>query len=128
MSGTGQTETIKTLGILNRTHTHTKVLCQKNQGTANFKQKPVTDLLTNLTTYRHLSPKRTPFENGTDSPLNKRCLEKDETTTHLLCEWEAIAYLGFHLLGHHLMELDDYHGTLMSRILHFIQSVGLMKN
>jgi hypothetical protein len=64
----------------------------------------------------------------TDSPINDRCLEKDETTTHILCEWEAIAYLRFHHLGKYFKEPHDYHGTPMSRILHFIRSIGLMKN
>jgi hypothetical protein len=63
----------------------------------------------------------------TDNPVSERCLEKDETTAHILCEWEAIAYFRFHHLGHYFVEPDYYHDTPMSRILHFIQSVGLVK-
>jgi hypothetical protein len=56
----------------------------------------------------------------TDSPIYERCLGKDETTTHILCEREAIAYLRFRHLGHYFMEPDGYHNTPISRILHFI--------
>jgi hypothetical protein len=66
LSGTGQTETTKTLGILNKIQTgkgtHKRTLCQKNQGTVRFKQKPVT--VGDRTTYRTLSPKRTSFRMG----------------------------------------------------------------
>jgi hypothetical protein len=59
LSGTGQTEIIKNTGILNRTQpgkgTHTRTLCQKNQGTAKFKQKSV------MVGSRTLLPKKTLF-------------------------------------------------------------------
>jgi hypothetical protein len=57
-------------------------LCQKNQGTAKFKQKPVT--VGGRTTYR------TPFQNGTDrQSYLERCLEKDRIATHILRECET---------------------------------------
>jgi hypothetical protein len=34
-----------------------------------------------------------------------RCLEKEESTTHI----EAMAYLRFHHTGHYFMESSDYH-------------------
>jgi hypothetical protein len=40
----------------------------------------------------------------TDSPTCERCLEKDESATHILCDCEAIAYLRFRHLGHYFME------------------------
>jgi hypothetical protein len=56
-------------GALNRTQTGrripTKILCQKNQGTVRTKQKPGVTV-GDRTTYRTLSPERTPFRNGTD--------------------------------------------------------------
>jgi hypothetical protein len=56
------------MGILNRTQrgkgNHTRIFWQKNQGTAKFKQKPV--MMGEKTTYRTLSLKRIPFQNGTD--------------------------------------------------------------
>jgi peptide methionine sulfoxide reductase MsrB len=50
-----------------------------------------------------------PFENAIDSPTSEKCLEKDESATHILCECEAIAYLRFRHLGHCFMESDGYH-------------------
>jgi hypothetical protein len=35
----------------------------------------------------------------TDNPTCERCLEEDESTTHILCDCEAIAYLRFCHLG-----------------------------
>jgi hypothetical protein len=59
--------------ILNRPHTRT--LCQNNQGTVEFQPKPVT--ADDRTTYRTLSPERTSLQNGTDSPICERSLQKD---------------------------------------------------
>jgi hypothetical protein len=84
-------------------------------------------LVDGKTTYRTLSPKRMPLQNRTDSPVCERCLEKEETVTHVLCECVAINYLRFRHLGHYFMEPNDYHDAPVSRILHFIQSVGLLK-
>jgi hypothetical protein len=54
LSGTGQIETTKLLGILNRTQIDkgipTRILCQKNQGTVKIKQIPVT--MGDMTTHR----------------------------------------------------------------------------
>jgi hypothetical protein len=62
------TETIKTLGVLNRTPTgkgtRTRSLWQKNHGTVKTIQKPVT--VDDRTTYRTVSPTRTPFQNTVD--------------------------------------------------------------
>jgi hypothetical protein len=38
----------------------------------------------------------------------ERCLEEDESATHILCSSEAIAYLRFCHLGHYFMEPGDY--------------------
>jgi hypothetical protein len=62
----------------------------------------------------------------TNSPTCERCIEKDESATHILCECEAIAYLRFHHLGHYFMEPGDYQNAPVSKILHFIRSVGLL--
>jgi hypothetical protein len=63
----------------------------------------------------------------TKSPICERCLEKDESATHILCDCEAIAYLGFRHLGHYFMEPGDYKDTPISKILHFFRSVGLLE-
>jgi hypothetical protein len=62
-----------------------------------------------------------------NSPTCKRCLEKDEWATHILCDCEAIAYLRFRHLGHYFMEPGDYQDTPVRKILHFIRSVGLLE-
>jgi hypothetical protein len=61
------------------------------------------------------------------SPTCERCLEKDESATHILCDCEAIAYLRFRHLGHYFMEPCDYQDAPVSRILHVIWSVGLLE-
>jgi hypothetical protein len=43
-----------------------------------------------------------------NSPTCERCLEKDESATHILCDCEAIAYLRFCHLGHYFMEPGNY--------------------
>jgi hypothetical protein len=60
-----------------------------------------------LTQHCHLKGHR--FKMGlTDSPTCERCLEKDESATHILRDCEAIAYLRFRHLGHYFMEPGDY--------------------
>jgi hypothetical protein len=44
----------------------------------------------------------------TITPTCERCLEKDELTTNVLCDVEAVAYLGFCYLRHCFMEPGDY--------------------
>jgi hypothetical protein len=63
----------------------------------------------------------------TGSPICERCLEKEESATHILCDCEAIAYLRFRHLGHYFMEQRDYQDAPIGQILHFIRSVGLLE-
>jgi hypothetical protein len=42
-----------------------------------------------------------------DSPICERCLAKDKSATHILCDCAAIAYLRFCHLGHYFMEPYD---------------------
>jgi hypothetical protein len=79
-----------------------------------------------LTGYCHL--KGHLFKMGlTESPICERCLEKDESATHILCDCETIAYLRFRHLGHYFMEPGDYQDAPISKILHFIRSVGVLE-
>jgi hypothetical protein len=79
-----------------------------------------------LTGHRHL--KGHLFKMGLmESPTCERCLEKDESATYILCDCEAIAYLRFIHLGHYFIEPGDYQDTPISKILHFIRSVGLLE-
>jgi hypothetical protein len=45
----------------------------------------------------------------TDDPTCERCLEEDESATHILCDCEAIANLRFCHLGQFFMEPSDYY-------------------
>jgi hypothetical protein len=67
-SGTGQIEIIETLGSHNWTQTgkgtYTRSLCLKNEGSVEAKQRRIK--MGDRTIYRTLSPKRTPFQTGTD--------------------------------------------------------------
>jgi hypothetical protein len=63
----------------------------------------------------------------TESPTCERCLEKEESATHILCEYEALAYLRFRHLDHYFMEPGDYQDAPISKILHCIRSVGLLE-
>jgi hypothetical protein len=62
-----------------------------------------------------------------DDPACERCLEEDESATHILCDCEAIANLRFRHLGQCFMEPSDYYDAPINRVLHFIRSVGLIK-
>jgi hypothetical protein len=45
----------------------------------------------------------------TDDPTRERCLQEDESATHILCDCEAIAYLRFRHLGQFFMEPSDFY-------------------
>jgi hypothetical protein len=55
----------------------------------------------------------------TDDSTCKRCLEDDESATHILCDCEAIAYLRLRHLGQFFMEPSDYYDAS------YIRSLGL---
>jgi hypothetical protein len=63
----------------------------------------------------------------TDDPTCDSWLGKDESTTDILCDCEAIAYLRFRQMGQFFMEPSDYYDTPINEVVHFIRSVGLMK-
>jgi hypothetical protein len=54
-------------------------------------------------------------------------LDDDESATHILCDCEAITHLWFCHLGQFFMEPSDSYDDPISKILHFIRSVGLIK-
>jgi hypothetical protein len=57
----------------------------------------------------------------------ERCLEDDESSIHILCDCEAVAYARFRHLGQYFMEPSDYYDAPIDKVLHFIRSVGLIK-
>jgi hypothetical protein len=63
----------------------------------------------------------------TDDPTCERCLQEDESATHILCDCEAIAYLKFRHPGQFFMEPSDFYDAPIIKVLHFILSLGLIK-
>ncbi|PNF16899.1 hypothetical protein B7P43_G04715 [Cryptotermes secundus] len=61
-----------------------------------------------------------------DSSTCERCQIENETVTHVLRECEALASLRRHL-GQYFMEPSDYFDGPTSKILHFIRSIGLLR-
>jgi hypothetical protein len=77
---------------------------------------------------RHCHIKGHLFKLGlADDPTCERCLEEDESATHILCDFEAIAYLRFRHLGLFFMKPSDYYDAPINEVLCFIRSVGLIK-
>jgi hypothetical protein len=54
-------------------------------------------------------------------------LLEDESATHILCDCEAIAHSRFRHLGQFFMEPSDFYDAPTNKVLHLIQSVGLIK-
>jgi hypothetical protein len=53
----------------------------------------------------------------TDGPTCKKCVGKDESAIHALCDCETIAYLRFHHLGQFFMEPNDTDDTPINKAL-----------
>jgi hypothetical protein len=80
------------------------------------------------TIYRTLPSEGHLFKLGlTDDPICERCLEEDESATHVLCDCEAIANLRFRHLGQFSIKPGGYYGAPISRVLQFMRSAGLLK-
>jgi hypothetical protein len=62
-----------------------------------------------------------------DNPTCERCLQEDESATHILCDCEATAYLKFRHLDQLFMGPSDYYDALTNKVLHFIRNVELKK-
>jgi hypothetical protein len=74
--------------------------------------------------------KRHLFKLGlTDDPICERCLEEDESATHILCDCEAVAHVRFRHLGQFFMQPSDYYDVVpIYKVLHIIRGVGLIKD
>jgi len=55
-----------------------------------------------------------------------RCKQASETAWHVLCYCEALAVLRLRWLGHQFLKPVDFKDISVSRILHCVQSAGLM--
>jgi hypothetical protein len=75
--------------------------------TTNFFMK-LTQKLGGRTTYKTLSLNGRFFKLGlNDDPICERCLEEDESATHILCDCEAVAHIRFRHLSQFFMEQND---------------------
>jgi hypothetical protein len=54
----------------------------------------------------------------TDNRTCERCLEEDESATHILHDCEAIAYLRFRHLGQFFMGPSDYYDAPINKVIH----------
>jgi len=61
-----------------------------------------------------------------DSPRCDRCRQAIEMTSRVLCNSEAVAVLRYGQLCHHFSKLDSIANISLSKVLHFVQSVGLV--
>jgi hypothetical protein len=78
-----------------------------------------------LTGYCHL--KGHLFKLGlVNSPKCDRCKQASDTASHVLCNCKALAALRFRYLGRYFMKPGDFKDSSVSRILHFVQSTGLL--
>jgi hypothetical protein len=110
------------MGIHNGTQTgkgtYTRTFCQKNKG-----PRWIVALYTG-----HCHLKGHLFKLGfMNYPTCERCLEADESATHVLCDCEALAHLRFRHLGQFFMESGDFYDVPIGKVLHLIQSVWLTK-
>jgi hypothetical protein len=55
-----------------------------------------------------------------NDPICERCLEADESATHVLCDCEALAYLRFRHLGQFLMKPSNFYYAPIGKVLHYI--------
>jgi hypothetical protein len=63
----------------------------------------------------------------TGDPICERCLEEDESATHILCDCEAVAHIRFRHLGQFFMEPSNYYHAPIDKVLHSIRNVGLIR-
>jgi hypothetical protein len=75
------------------------------------------------TTYKTLSPKGHIFKFG----ICQRCLEENESATHILYDCEAVAHVRIRHLGQFFMEPNDCYDAPIYKVLHFIGGEGLIK-
>jgi hypothetical protein len=63
---------------------------------------------------------------GKNSPKCDRYKQASETASHILCDCEALAALRIRHLGQPVMKPGDLDDISVSRILHCVQSAGLL--
>jgi hypothetical protein len=61
-----------------------------------------------------------------NSPERDRCKQASETAWHVLSNCEALAAIRFRCLGYHFKKPGNFKDISVSRLLHFVQSAGLL--
>jgi hypothetical protein len=61
------------------------------------------------------------------SSKHDKCREAFEMTSHVLCDCEELAVLRFRHLGHYVLKASDFASSSISTVLHYVQSMGLLK-
>jgi hypothetical protein len=61
-----------------------------------------------------------------NSPECDRCKQASQVASHVLCDCEALATLRIMHLAHYFMKPCDFEDISVSKILHFVQGVGLL--
>ena len=86
-----------------------------------IQSRVVTGLLTGHNTLRrHLH-----LMGLTNSPLCRRCGAEDETSAHILCEFEALASLAHVYLGFFFLDPEDIRSLSLGAIWIFSKGTGL---
>jgi hypothetical protein len=87
--------------------TYIRVLCQKNEGSVELKQRP--SKMGGRTTYRTLSPKRVPFLFWIDRWAHLQKVPRRRWISHTYPVWLwGCSSLRFRHLGQFFMELREY--------------------
>jgi hypothetical protein len=87
--------------------TYTKALCRRTKDLLKLNRYKLGWVVGLFTGHWHL--KGHPFKQGlTDDPTCERCLEEDESATHILWDCKAIANLKFRHQGQFFIEPSDW--------------------
>jgi hypothetical protein len=62
-----------------------------------------------------------------DSPTGDRCKQASQTTSHFLCDCEALAILRFRHLGNHFLKPGDFAEISITKVPNSVPSVGLLE-
>jgi hypothetical protein len=114
------------IGLKTSKGAYIRTLCQRTMDLLRLNRDQLRWIVGLLTGHCHLKGHLSKMGLMND-PICKRCLEADESATHVLCDCKALAYLRFRHLGQFFMEPGDFYDVPIGKVLHFIRSVGLTK-
>jgi hypothetical protein len=61
-----------------------------------------------------------------DNPICRKCGTEEETSVHILCEWEALASLRHTYLGSFFLDPEDIRVLGVGVIWNFAKGTGLL--